>query len=261
MTRFRFTAFCCIALFPLSGSSEDGQWGDLTGCFRYVGKPPLQRMLPIDRDTKTFGNKVADESLVINPDNGGIAHAVVYLMPEARPEQLTIHPSFKDTASSNIELSMHHGRFEPRILLLRTTQSIVLLNRDDVFHNARIDFLANPPAAPVVSEDSKRWRNLREERVPCPVSCSIHPWMRAYVLVRSNPYMASSDTDGRFLIRNLPVGRHTFRLWHERIGYLRDVSVGSRTANSRGQVTITIRRGLNALQDIRLKPTDFDRKD
>lgn len=64
--------------------------------------------------------------------------------------------------------------------------------------------------------------------------------------------MAKTDHDGRFTIENLPVGRHVFRLWHERAGYLRNVKIGALVTDSKGRLTLTIREGDNELPDSRL---------
>ena len=69
--------------------------------------------------------------------------------------------------------------------------------------------------------------------------------MQGFVLLRSNPYMAKSDHNGRFRINNLPTGKHVFRVWHERLGYLRSVRLGQHVTDPTGRVTITIERGLN----------------
>ena len=53
------------------------------------------------------------------------------------------------------------------------------------------------------------------------VNCSIHPWMKAWVLPRENPYFDVSKTDGSFEIANLPAGVELeFSVWHELNGSL-----------------------------------------
>lgn len=84
--------------------------------------------------------------------------------------------------------------------------------------------------------------------------------MRGYVLLRSNPYMAKSDNDGRLEIKNLPTGQHKFQLWHERTGYLKNIRVGTATADSKGRVTIAIAAGNNDFPEIRIEPTVFEPK-
>ena len=59
-----------------------------------------------------------------------------------------------------------------------------------------------------------------EERLPGLVDCNIHPWMKGYLLVRDNPYMAVTGNDGSFLIANLPAGEWEFQAWHERSGFV-----------------------------------------
>ncbi len=83
--------------------------------------------------------------------------------------------------------------------------------------------------------------------------------MSGFVLLRSNPYMAKTDQDGRFTIKNLPVGQHVFRLWHERGTYLRDIKIGSLKTDSKGRLTVTIRKGSNELKETPLAPTMFTR--
>ena len=58
------------------------------------------------------------------------------------------------------------------------------------------------------------------EPVPVTVQCDIHPWEKAYWLVVDHPFAAKTEANGSFEIKNVPFGRHVFRVWHERIGYV-----------------------------------------
>lgn len=259
MNRFGFIIFCSVALFHRLVPASDAEWGHLTGRFRCDGEPTAAEVFSIRRDAAAFGKTITDESLLIDGTSGGISNVVVYLIRETIDEPLSIHPTYNSTADSKLTLTMHGGRFKPHILLLRTTQSVTVRNRDHVLHNPRVDFLRNHPVGSIAPGIPAEWKGLQEEPTPCPVSCVIHPWMRAYVLVRSNPYMACSDADGRFAIRNLPAGKHSFRLWHERTGYLKNTRVGSLQTDSRGRLTIMIHKGNNELPDIRIAPGKFIR--
>ena len=48
--------------------------------------------------------------------------------------------------------------------------------------------------------------------------CNIHPWMRVYANILSNPYYAITGADGSFTIKGLPPGAYTLEAWHERFG-------------------------------------------
>lgn len=82
--------------------------------------------------------------------------------------------------------------------------------------------------------------------------------MRGWLVLRDNPYMAVTDADGRFAIKNLPVGEHEFVLWHERIGYLRELAIGSKKTSAKGRLTMTIQPGENDLPTTPLRPSLFE---
>ena len=64
------------------------------------------------------------------------------------------------------------------------------------------------------------WTPTRSEPLPIPVTCDFHSWMKAYWLILEHPYAAITDEHGRFRIPGLPSGRHEFRVWHERVGWI-----------------------------------------
>jgi hypothetical protein len=41
-----------------------------------------------------------------------------------------------------------------------------------------------------------------------------HPWLRGHVLVARHPYHAVTTASGRFVIENVPAGRHRVAAWH-----------------------------------------------
>ena len=53
------------------------------------------------------------------------------------------------------------------------------------------------------------------------VYCNVHEQMVAYVMVLETPYHALTGEDGRFRIDDVPAGRGTLAIWHERGGNLR----------------------------------------
>src|SRR5207247_11332199 len=61
-------------------------------------------------------------------------------------------------------------------------------------------------------------KGLLAERIPMPVDCGMHGWMRGWVGVFSHPYFAITDADGKFQIKNAPVGAHKLMIYHD-LGY------------------------------------------
>jgi hypothetical protein len=47
------------------------------------------------------------------------------------------------------------------------------------------------------------------------VQCDAHTHMRAWIVVRDNPYFAVTDDTGQFRIGEVPPGRYKVVAWHE----------------------------------------------
>ena len=50
------------------------------------------------------------------------------------------------------------------------------------------------------------------------LKCDVHPWMVAWLSVMPHPFFASTQTDGKFKIDNLPAGTYEIEAWHEKLG-------------------------------------------
>jgi hypothetical protein len=236
------------------------QWGDLTATFLFDAEAPKAAPLKITKDTE-FCNKfnVLDESLTVNPKNHGIANVVAYLYLAKNAAKPPVHPTYQETAKAKVKLDNNCCRFAPHVALLRTSQVLLMTNSDAIGHNCKVDTLSNPPINFTIPADGKLDHAFPvEERLPAKVSCSIHPWMSGWVVIRELPYMAVSDADGQLVIKNLPVGTWTFQFWHEKAGFVRQVRQDGKTVEwAKGRIEVTIKPGVNPLGEIKLAPAAF----
>jgi len=235
-------------------SAAQAQWGDLEGQFLFDGAVPTPAKISVNKDVEVCAkHPLVDESLVVDKDSKGIKNVVIYV----RSKIDKVHPDYSK-AAKKVTYDNLHCRFEPHILVMQTTQTLELKNSDSVGHNANIqpilDTGHNPLLPPSASYDITFGR---EQRIPVPVSCNIHPWMKGYVLPRSNPYAVTTDKDGKFVIKNLPVGEHEFQIWQEKAGYLE-----AKSDWKRGRVKITIKAGKNTLGPadgvFKVSPKEFE---
>jgi len=111
--------------------SEDhpAGWGHFCGQFVYDGIPPIAEPLTVTKDPDAFGPTVPDESLLIDPETRGIANVAIYLQAMRR-QKLHVHSSYDKTAQQPVRLRMTKGRYEPRLLLLRTSQVMIHSTED-----------------------------------------------------------------------------------------------------------------------------------
>lgn len=224
-------AFCSAGV-----ATED--WGDLTGTVVLRGTPP--ELPKLDPGTDSFCCKAEpkNESLVIG-EQQQIANAVVYVRPK-RGEPLAVHEDYKAVAEEPVELDNEGCAFTPHVVLVQTGQRLLLKNADTVNHSVKSELGDESFNFMLTAKGTQELSFAKPQRVPRPVGCSIHPFMQGWLLVRDDPYMATTDTEGEFLIAKLPAGEHELQFWHERPGYLKNCKSEQVQLDRRGRVTVTI---------------------
>lgn len=137
------------------------------------------------------------------------ANAVVYI---DKIEGKTFKPE-----TEPVVMDQKNMTFIPHILPVLVGTKVNFLNSDDVLHN-------------VFSPDNctgkfnlGSWPKGKEKSYvfdkPCIVTllCNVHPEMGAYILVLDTPYFAVTDKDGNYSIKNVPPGKYTLKIWHEKL--------------------------------------------
>lgn len=216
MTRIPFLLSAGIAL---ADGVAPPQWGHLKG--RVLLKGDIPTLNPVAKAGIDAGVEfdVPDDSLVVDLQSKGIANVAVYLLKP--PAQ--IHPeSTKDAEEA--KLVIRHYRFEPHMILARVGQTIRITRTKD----AQTHFMTSPlKGQRVIAGIGTEGTTLQfavPEPIPVLIEGSCQNFARAWALVLDHPYGAISGTDGTFEIKHLPAGVHEFRIWHERMGWVRPPS-------------------------------------
>lgn len=207
---------------PSEGSAPAGGVGDLAGVVLFDGGPtelpPLVAKGAQVRDAEVCAAQaVPDESLEVDANSNGIRNVFVYL--EKAPTGAKSAP----VPEGKLLFDQHGCRFTPHVLLARTTQTIFILNDDSVAHNTHTFPNRNPVFNSVVKVNDREGVPLiykQGEKEPIEVKCDFHPWMRGYHLPLDHSFAALTDENGKFEIKGLPAGTHTFKVWHEKGGLL-----------------------------------------
>lgn len=241
----------CLSLFSLmvaiaSTVANAADWGTVKGRFVFDGTPPDRPKLVLNKDVEFCGkHEPRTEKLVVHADDHGIANVVIWL--DTKPgEKIAIHPSFEESVSAKIKLSNKGCRFDPHVCVLRTGQTLLIENSDQVDHNTAAGLDRNAPFNDLTpaGKSVDRPRFTQSEKLPAQVQCAIHPWMIGWLVVKDHPYVAVTDEHGRFELKNLPAGEHTFVVWHELSGFVQDVTRNGKTESwKRGKVLVQIAAG------------------
>lgn len=254
-------AYLKLALFAavlaaIAGRASAEEWGNLKGHFIYDGKAPAPAKLTIDKDPEVCGkHDLFNEDLVVD-DKGNIANIMLWI----KGKDVAVHPDLKPD-DKPVVLDNKNCHFVPHVQFVQVGQTLQLKNSDPVAHNTNVqgrNIQVNPLIPAMSSSDQK----IEEQEIlPAMVSCNIHPWMKARIIIRPNPYAAVSKADGTFEIKNIPAGDQEFIVYHERSGYVTDAEVkGEKTKWVKGVMKVSIKSGETTdLGDVKLAPEQFNK--
>lgn len=201
-----------------------GETATLKGVVLFDGNPPNLDPIVKKGDMTApnpevcAANDVPNESLVVNKANKGIAHVFVYL--------LKAPAGAKSSKPGEVEVTFDQKgcQFLPHALVVPVGAKLLIKNGDPVPHNTHTHPLdaENGFNQSVAANDRMGipFKYSKSQRVPIEVVCDVHRFMKAYHLVLDHPYGAITDADGKFEIADLPAGKHEFKVWHEKVGYL-----------------------------------------
>ncbi len=151
--------------------------------------------------------------------------------------------------------------FLTHVFAMRSTQSVEIINSDPVGHNTNIqpNKGAQPSNNSLPANSTSVYSPGGQSPTPFPISCSIHPWMKAYMITRDNPYFAVTKADGSFEIKNVPAGVPlTFRIWQEKAGFIQEVTVnGAAETWKKGRYKTTLTDGQDVALDVQINAAAF----
>jgi hypothetical protein len=215
------------ALAAAAVTAADTPTGVFKGVVTFKGTPPAPRRLfekndakiekPEDRAVCAAADYFSDELVVNEKAGNGVANVVVYLAkppPGYTPPAVPEEPAVFDQKGC---------RFIPHILIMRCNQKMLIKSDDPLTHNTHISPIRNDGFNKTISANDRtgvEFSFKKPEGLPVPVVCDLHTWMKAYHVALDHPLAAVTDAEGKFEIKGVPPGKHTFIVWHELCGYL-----------------------------------------
>ena len=193
---------------------------------------------------------------VIASGSGDLANFA--LIFDEEKSKLKVPANLAQAEKVTHELDNNKCLFNPKVLVVRPGQTILVKNSDQTGHNANFKMFKNKPANFLVPPGKTMEYQFAEglvEPSAMPITCDVHPWMTAFVIVKPHPYVGVSSDDGVIEIKDLPVGSGAiFRLWHESIGAISEINVAGKAVKlTRGnRWEMDLKPGVNDLGVVKI---------
>ncbi len=227
-------AIVTVKIKPVAGAGEPtaggesttetaaAGYGNLVGTIKFEGTPrELPPLVPAGDSTLKPEDKavcaavaVPNESLIVNPNGSGLANAIVFL--EKRPGN--IKPELAAPPTDKVLFDQKGCRFLPHVLVVQIGQPLFVVSDDSIPHNTHTRPKRNTEFNKLIAANERAGVPCvykKPEAGPISVVCDLHTWMKAYHFPIDHPYVAVTDQDGKFEIKGLPAGKHSFNIWHE----------------------------------------------
>ena len=186
---------------------KDG--GALSGVVTFSGKLRPPDTVAISEGSESCGHGDIVLQRLIGGADQGVANAVVII------KGIPAGKDFEGKADPHV-LSQDGCVFSPHVQIMPVGARLSIKNNDTVLHNVHafldektVFNIAMPLQGQVIRKKIKIPGIMR---VQCDAG---HVWMSAHVVVAEHPYMAVTDTQGRYQIDGIPPGKYEVEIWHE----------------------------------------------
>jgi hypothetical protein len=151
---------------------------------------------------------------IVPSSNGGVGNGVVWLVG--------VGSGPRDDAPRRVKLTLDGCRLEPRVQRIALGSTIMVNGRDAMMSRLQFTAVGEPSSRTTVllSDAGQIVPTSDVSAAPALVHVTddLHPWVQAWLVVAPHPFVAVTGADGAFRFDNVPPGRYTLMVWHERLG-------------------------------------------
>jgi len=202
-----------------NGGSPTGPSGTIRGRVVLQGDAPKPASDTITQDQKVCGSSVSLPRIALGKDNG-VQGTFVILEGVA-------NPSFRPAATTqSVLIDQKDCQYVPHTMIVPVNSKVEITNSDSILHN--VNGRQGDSKVFNYAQARQGQRETVDMAMTKPgiitLGCDAgHPWMSAFIYVASHPYVALTDSNGDFVIGDVPPGTYTLKMWHEGV-ILKDIN-------------------------------------
>lgn len=206
--------------------------GRLTGTIDFDGVVPRDSTITLPADQLGCGPSVTGRAVEMTGTKVG--GAVVWLTDIRTGKAFPLHRRF--------ELVNADCQLNPQVQAVFVTGTLNVASEDVAMHRDRIVNVGTGETEAIAPFNDNGevvpFDRLLDKPAELEVTCDLHPWSKAHILVFDHPYFAMSEKSGSFSIDDIPAGSYRVKSWHPRLGVAEE--------------TVTITAGQTALLSLKL---------
>ena len=107
--------------------------------------------------------------------------------------------------------------FYPHVLPLLVGTKVDFLNSDNVLHNVFSPDECSGKFNLGSWPKGEKKSFIFDKPCVAVMLCNVHPEMEAWVITVETPYYAVTDKNGNYIIKDIPAGTYTLKVWHEKL--------------------------------------------
>jgi hypothetical protein len=183
----------------------------LSGRVRWAGRAGKPARLKLTGSCPYCLKQELHAEDLLQAPGGGLRNVAVFLEGVQQGRALP---------TSSPVLAERRCTFVPHVMTVSAGTRLLLQNDDPVlntFHAIEVQGGRTLFNEGLANQGQKLYRKIRRPGL-IKVLCDVHPWEVAYLVAFDHPYHVVSDAEGRFALEEIPPGRYTLGLWHEKLG-------------------------------------------
>lgn len=189
----------------------------LTGTIDFEGVIPSDTVITLPDDQAGCGRSLTDRR--VERTGTRIGGAVVWLTDIRSGKALP--------AERRFELANEDCLLTPRVQAVLAPATLNIVSADAAFHRDRIINVGTGEVEGIAPFNDNGevvpFDRVLNETEQLEITCEMHPWAKAWILVFDHPYYATTEKTGTFSIADIPPGTYHVKAWHPLLGVVEQV--------------------------------------